>query len=97
MHIISQKKLRDYWHKHPETEFEIRRWYLFARKANWQTSIDVKRVFSSANFLQNNRVVFNLSGNKLRLVVKMIYEKQRIYIRFMGSHTEYDLISAESV
>lgn len=97
MHIISQKKLRDFWLLHPDAEFDLRRWYLFAKKASWIEPADVKRVFSSASFLAHNRVVFNICGNKYRLVVKMIYESRWIYIRFAGTLQQYDRIDADTI
>jgi len=97
MHIISQKKLRDFWLLHPDAEFDLRRWYLFAKKANWAEPADLKRVFSSASFVANNRVVFNICGNKYRLVVKVIYGSRRIYIRFAGTHQQYDRIDVENI
>jgi len=97
MHVISQKKLRDFWSLHQDAEFDLRRWYLFARKATWQSPSAIKAVFSSASFLGNNRVVFNIAGNKFRLVVKMGYESRRLYVRFLGTHQEYNRIDAETI
>ena len=68
-----------------------------ARKGRWTRPSDIKAVFSSASFLANNRVVFNIAGNRFRLVVKMVYECQRIYVRFVGTHQEYDRIDAANI
>ncbi|NLI79581.1 MAG: type II toxin-antitoxin system HigB family toxin [Candidatus Riflebacteria bacterium] len=97
MHVISQKKLRDFWSLRSDAGFDLRRWYLFAKKAHWRDPSDIKAVFSSASFLKNNRVIFHVSGNKYRLVVKMVYESQRAYIRFIGTHQEYDRIDPETI
>jgi len=97
MHIISQKKLREFWLKHPKAEFELRKWFLFCRKAQWKSPSDIKSVFSSASFLHNNRVVFNISGNTFRLVIKLAYQNRRIYVRFVGTHAEYDKIHADTI
>ncbi len=97
MHIISRTKLRDFWSLHLDAEFDLRRWYFFAKKAVWRQSAKVKTVFSSASFLANNRVVFNVAGNKYRLVVKMVYGPQRIYVRFIGTHQEYDRMDAANI
>lgn len=97
MHIISQKKLRDFWSLHTDSEFDLRRWYLFAKKAHRRSPAEIKAVFSSASFLSNNRVIFNISGNKFRLLVKMVYESGQIYIRFIGTHKDYDLIDPETI
>jgi len=97
MHIVSQKNLKDFWKLYPDAEFDLRRWYLFAKKACWLNPSEVKKVFSSASFVANNRVVFSICGNKYRLVVKMVYESRRIYIRFVGTHKQYDRIDVSSI
>ncbi len=97
MHVISQKRLRDFWLRHPRAESDLRRWYAFVRRVRWETPGDIKAVFSSASILANNRVVFNIGGNQFRLVVKMAYEAQRVYVRFVGTHAAYDDIDAANI
>jgi mRNA interferase HigB len=97
MRIISRKALREFWRVHPQAEQPLRAWYAAAKEARWRTTADVKATIRSADFLKGNRIVFNVAGNKYRLVVKLIYEKQRVYIRFIGTHAEYDKIDATRI
>jgi mRNA interferase HigB len=97
MHIISRTKLQGFWSLHLDAEFDLRRWYLFAKKASWRKPAEVKAAFSTASFLSNYRVVFNIAGNKYRLVVKIAYSPQRVYVRFVGTHQEYDRIDAATI
>ena len=97
MHVITFKKLKVCWELHPDTEQPLRAWYQHAGKAAWRTPEDVKRDFASASIIANNRVVFNIKGNAYRLVVKIEYQLGRIYIRFVGTHREYDAVDAETI
>ena len=97
MHIITQKKLKVFWAKHTDAEEALTVWYLTARKAVWNSFGDVKKVVGTARSIAGNRIVFKIKGNRYRLVVKMEYGKKRIYIRFIGTHAEYDRINAEMV
>ncbi|OQA11085.1 MAG: mRNA interferase HigB [bacterium ADurb.Bin374] len=97
MHIISQKKLRDFWTIQPKAELDLRKWYAFVRRCHWRNSADIKAVFATASFFRGNRVVFNIGGNNFRLVVKMVYQSFRVYVRFVGTHAEYDRIDAETI
>jgi mRNA interferase HigB len=72
-------------------------WYRIAKKAAWSNPADVKAAFRTASILKENRAVFNLCGNNYRLVVKINYVKGIVYIRFVGSHKQYDAINAEKV
>ncbi len=91
------KTLKSFWEKHPDAESPLRAWYGEARKANWTSLQDIKAAYRTASVLRNNRVVFNVKGNTYRLVVAVKYEFQVVYIRFIGTHTEYDKINAEEV
>jgi mRNA interferase HigB len=97
MHIIKRKTLKEFWLKHSDSEQAIRTWYSVVSRANWNEPSDIKRLFATVDFLQNNRVCFNIKGTKYRLVVKVIYELQRVYIRFIGTHSEYDRIDANKI
>lgn len=99
MRVISIKKLRDHWQKRSRADSEgsLKTWYREAKHANWEKWTDIKKQYRNASPLKSNRVVFNIHGNKYRLVVKMEYELQIIYIRFVGTHKEYDAIDAETV
>lgn len=97
MHIITFRRLRACWERYPETEQPLRAWHSHAKLATWRTPQDVKRDFGSASIVANDRVVFNIKGNAYRLVVKIEYEMGKIFIRFVGTHREYDDIDATSI
>jgi mRNA interferase HigB len=97
MHIISLKTLRQFWDIHPDSEQPLRAWYVIARRAQWHTSAEIRAVYGSASFVGNNRVVFNIKGNDYRLIVLAEYTKGKLFIRFVGTHTEYDRIDARTV
>lgn len=97
MHVISRRTLSDYWQKVPETEQPLKAWFAEAQKAQWALPSDIKEKYRSASFLKGNRVVFNICGNKHRLIVRINYGSKTVFIRFVGSHSEYDKIKAEEV
>jgi len=89
--------LRAYWELHPDAEQYLKTWYDTAINANWRHPADVKQTYSTASILKNNRIVFNIRGNAYRLVTKFNFEKQWIFVRFIGTHTEYDKINADTI
>jgi mRNA interferase HigB len=91
------KTLKSFWQKHPDAESPLRAWYTEAKRSDWRSPQDIKAAYRGASILRNNRVVFNVKGNTYRLVVAVKYEFQVVYIRFIGTHTEYDKINAEEV
>jgi len=95
--IFSKGTLRDYWEKCPETEQYLKTWYDTAMNAQWNNPNEVKKTYSTASILKNQRVVYNIKGNSYRLVVKFNFEKQWCFIRFIGTHAEYDKINAETI
>jgi mRNA interferase HigB len=95
--IFSKGTLREYWDKYPETEQYLKTWYDTAMNAQWNNPNDVKKTYSTASIQKNQRVVFNIKGNSYRLIVKFNFEKQWCFIRFIGTHTEYDKINAETI
>jgi mRNA interferase HigB len=97
MRIISRRTLREFWEKHPDAEQPLRAWYANAKRANWRTPADVKTAYRNASLVANNRVVFNIKGNRYRLVVAIDYQYSIIYIRFVGTHREYDKIDAATI
>jgi len=97
MRIIAVKTLRAFWEKHPGAEPALQAWYHDAKRATWKTPTDIKRIYRNASILGNNRVVFNIKGNDYRLVVAIQYQHGIIYIRFVGTHTEYDAIDAATI
>jgi len=97
MRVISRKKLKEFWGKHPDARQSLQAWYADAKHADWKTPTDIKNIYNNVSLLANNRVVFNIKGNKYRLVVAVQYKYRIIYIRFIGSHREYDKIDAASI
>ena len=99
MRIISRSTLKSFWEKkeHKDSEQPLRTWFDEAKKANWKNPSDIKEVYRNASFVANNRVVFNIHGNKYRLIVAFKYPFGIGYIRFIGTHKQYDKIDAESV
>lgn len=97
MRIFSKKILREFWENHADAKAGLQGWYEDALRAEWQMPSDIKRTYASASILGDNRVVFNIQGNAYRLVVKIHYDRGFAYIRFVGTHAEYDRIDAEKV
>jgi len=95
--ILAKSTLRDYWIKHPDSEQYLKTWYDTAMSSDWKTPNDVKMTYANASILKDNRIVFNLKGNSYRLVVKFNYEKQWIFIRFIGTHLEYNKIDSNTI
>lgn len=97
MRIISRQTLKDFWERHRDVETFLRQWLAQTRGLMWGNSMDIKRVHSTASFLNDNRVVFNIKGNQYRLVAHVRYDLGRVYIRFIGTHGEYDRIDALTI
>jgi mRNA interferase HigB len=97
MRIISRKALREFWERHPDAQPSLQAWYADAKFASWRTPADIKRVYRNASIVANNRAVFNIRGNRYRLVVPINYEYGIVYIRFVGTHEEYDRIDAATI
>jgi len=97
MRIIALRALRDFWQQHPDAEQPLRAWYHDVKQATWRTPVDVKDVYRNASLIGNNRVVFNIKGNDYRLVVAVQYQQSIVYIRFVGTHKQYDRIDATMV
>ena len=97
MRIISQKTLVDYWKQNPAAKAELEVWYAEAEEADWTKPVDVKAKYGNASILKEGRVVFNICGNNYRLVVRINYDYRIIYVRFVGSHKEYDKIDVRTV
>ncbi len=97
MRIIALKALRDFWEKHPQTEVPLRAWHAIASRADWRSPADVKVAYRAASFLGGNRVVFNIKGNEFRLVVAVHHNRGLVFVRFVGTHQQYDRIDAEDI
>jgi mRNA interferase HigB len=97
MRIIARKTLRQFWEQHPDAEQTLKAWYHDAKQAAWTSPNDIRQVYATAGIIANNRVVFNIRGNHYRLIVAINYAYQIIYIRFVGTHQEYDQIDAATI
>lgn len=97
MHIIALRTLREFWKRHPQAELPSRAWYADASRADWRTAAEIKAAHRNASFVANNRVVFNVKGNDFRLVVAVRYTSTTMFIRFVGTHAEYDRIDAATI
>ena len=95
--VFAKSTLKEYWKKHPDAEQYLKTWYDIALSSNWKTPNDVKKTYSTASILKDNRVVFNIKGNSFRLIAKFNFEKQWIFIKFIGTHEEYDKINAQTI
>lgn len=95
--IIAKRTLKEFWEKYRDSEQYLKTWYETVKNSNWKSPNDVKVTYRTASILKNNRVVFNIKGNNYRLIVKFNYEKGWAFIRFIGTHQEYDHIDAETI
>lgn len=97
MRVISSKIIKDFYELHTDSEQPLKSWLEEAQKAKWVTPQDIKDKYSSASFVGNNRVVFNIKGNSYRLVVAVAYRFGAVYVKFIGTHAKYDEIDALTV
>jgi len=97
MRVVTPKKLTEYSIKHPSAKIPLLHWYEIVKTAKWKNLADVRKDFNSADYVGNNRYVFNVKGNDYRLIVIIIFVSEKVYIRFIGTHSEYDKISNEKI
>lgn len=97
MRVIAKKILREFWIKHEDCEAQLKSWYHEAEQAEWKSPKAIKKEYASASILPNNRVVFNIKGNTYRLIVRINYDYKIVWIRFIGTHQQYDKIDANSI
>ena len=97
MRVISRKRLNDLAKRHPDAKAELGAWFHEVESAVWNTPAQVKEQYGNASILKGSRAVFNICGNKYRLVAKINYFYSVVYIRFAGTHQEYDRINAEEI
>lgn len=97
MRVIAVASLRAFWLQHPDAEQPLKAWYEEASKASWMQPSDIKAQYRSASILKNRRVVFNIKGNDYRLIVAVAYDFGAIYIKFVGTHQQYDAVDAATV
>ena len=97
MRIISTRTIKDFFHNHPNAEACCLEWVRAVHKANWEGPVALRNDYPSASILPSNRVVFRLGGGNYRLVVAIHYNRKIVYIRFIGTHAEYDKIDANNI
>lgn len=97
MRIISRKTLRDFYENHPDAKAPLESWFQETMGARWIGPKDIKRRYPSADVLRGNRVVFNIKGNTYRLIVKIHYNTRIVFIRFVGTHAQYDKVDATAI
>jgi len=97
LRVIAKKVLRDFWIRHSDCEQQLKSWYREAAKSEWKNTNEIKKDYPMASILKDNRVVFNIKGNNYRLVVKINFHYQMMWIRFVGTHKEYDIIDANKI
>lgn len=92
MKLLKYKMLKDFWKKHPDAEDPLQRWAEYIEKNEWKSHADLKEAFPSADYVGNDRYVFNISGNKYRLITIVVFFGGFLHVRFVGTHAEYDKI-----
>lgn len=97
MRVIAVSPLRQFWEEHPAAEQPIKAWVDETNKARWAQPADIKAQYRSASILKNRRVVFNIKGNDYRLVAAVAFKLGIVYVKFIGTHVEYDKVNAETV
>ncbi len=97
MRTIAKRTLREFWQRYPDAEEPLLAWYREVEAEDWDTPAKVKAKYRNASVVGDNRVVFNIKGNDYRLVVKINYRYRVVYVRFVGTHAEYDAIDVEEV
>lgn len=95
--IFAKSTLREFWELHPDAEQYLKTWFDTAMNSLWKSPNEVKKTYANASILKEGRIVFNIKGNTYRLVTKINFEKQWIFIRFIGTHEEYDRIDTNTI
>lgn len=97
MNVVARRTLVEFWTRHPRAKGPLSAWYEIARAAEWGSPRDVRRDFGSADFVADNRVIFDIGGNSYRLVVRISYPFKQVLVKFVGTHADYDRIDPASV
>ncbi|MBK6283756.1 MAG: type II toxin-antitoxin system HigB family toxin [Draconibacterium sp.] len=97
MRIVTYKRIAEFIEKHSDSKIALQEWYYKTTKANWENTSDIKKTFNNFDFIGNNRAVFNIRGNQYRLVAIVIFASRKVYIRFIGTHSEYDKINCTTI
>lgn len=97
MRVISISTLREFWEMHPDAELPLKEWYVRVCRAKWTCFADIKSDFNSVDYVGKQRYVFNIKGNHYRLVVAIKFTPQIVYIRFVGTHEDYNQIDVSTI
>jgi len=97
LRVIAKRTLRDFWTKHADSEQQLTAWFRETEKSEFKNLNELKREYPSASILKDNRIVFNIKGNKYRLIVKFNFAYQICGIRFVATHAKYDKINANKI
>lgn len=97
MRVIAKRTLREFWEQNPDSEQQLLSWYQETSKKEWESPNEIKEQYASASILKNSRVVFNICGNKYRLIVEINFPRKWFFVRFIGTHKEYDKIDANNI
>lgn len=97
MQVIALRALREFWERYPQAEVPLRSWHAIVSRVEWSGPADIRPMFNSADFVGDSRVIFDIGGNKFRVVVHIAYRYKRVLIKFVGTHREYDQIDPETV
>jgi mRNA interferase HigB len=97
MRIIARRTLRLFWEKHRDSEGPLKAWFAEVEKADWSTTADIKRRYPTASIVDAERVVFNIKGNNYRLIVKVWFAGKAVWIKFVGTHADYDDVDVASL
>jgi len=97
VNVVTRRALPDCWTKHPRAEGPLKTWYRLAKAFDWRTHQDIRDQFRSADFLADNRVVFDIAGNHYRLIVRVSYTYRQVLVKIVGTHAEYDRIDPVSI
>jgi len=95
--VIAVAALRAFWQQHPDAGQPLKAWFEEASKASWTQPSDIKAQYRSASILKNRRAVVNIKGNEYRLIVAIAYKLQIVYVKFIGTHRQYDAIDAHTI
>ncbi len=97
MRVIAISTLKEFWDKHPDSELALKEWYVRTERAQWHSLNDMRNDFNSVDYVKNQRYVFNIKGNNYRLVAAIKFTPKLVYIRFVGTHDEYNKIDASTI
>src|SRR5690554_5022517 len=97
MRVFARKTLHEFWTNHSDSKDALKAWFFEAENSQWESSADIKNNYPHASTLPDNRVVFNIKGNHYRLIIKINYDYRQVFIRFVGTHAEYDKINATTI